>query len=792
MDFEKSWSKDAEKQIMDEWVSRKSYEFSKESPRKVYSIDTPPPYINTPIHIGHATTYTLMDMFARHRRMLGFNVLFPLGLDKNGLPIEVAAEKRFNVKLRNVEREKFIEMCRQVLEEAGAVSISSFQRLGISFNSWDIGSGIGKIYETDSADYRALTQSTFIDLWNKGLIYEDERINNFCTGCQTTLADAEVEYAELQSFFNHVFFTVKETGEKIIIGTTRPELLSTCAIVIFHPDDKRYSSLDGKTAITPIYNKEVPIRAHAHASMEKGTGLVMMCSMGDTSDVRFFRDMGLEPVIAINSDGRMNENAGFLQGLKVSEARKAIIEKLRQEGFLVKQEQVIHKTPMCERSKEPIEFISMKEFYVRQVKLKPKMRALAKKLKFYDNSSRQILLDWIDSVSIDWPISRRRYYATEIPLWYCASCNNVIVPEKGKYYRPWKENPPVEKCTKCGNSEFRGETRVLDTWFDSSNSPLYILQYSKDDSFFNTHTPCSLRPQGKEIIRTWLYYTILKCYLMTDKLIFDEAWINFHIVDEKGYKMSKSKGNVIDPNIILDKYGAEPFRLWCAMEGNLEKGDFKCSFDRIDGAGKTIIKLWNVSRFISMFPNKPKPSKLVETDEWILQELNSIVGFSSEKYMQYDFHNPTAKIRNFLWETFASHYMELVKNRAYNQDSSFTEEEQASAFYTLHECLDTILKLWSPVIPFVTYSIYSRLRGKDVHSEQFPETFKKKKQKFSSEELIALNSAIWKAKKDKGLSLKAEVKEAYLPKKFKIIGRDLAVAHSIKSLKWGDKVEVSF
>ncbi len=790
---EKSWSKEAEQEILNEWISGKPFAFDRKSPKKVYSIDTPPPYINTPVHIGHATTYTLMDMFARFRRMAGYNVLFPLGLDKNGLPIEMAAEKKFNVKLKDMEREKFIELCRKVLEEAGAVSISSFQRLGISFNSWDIGTGLGEIYETDSSDYRTLTQSTFIDLWNKGLIYEDERLNNYCPGCKTTLADSELERKEVRTFLNFVRFRVKETGEDIIIATTRPELLCTAALVIYNPSDKRFKHLNGKTAVVPVFGIEVAITEDEEANPEFGSGLVFMsASAGDQDAIRFLRKRNIKPIMAVGPDGIMTGIAGPIKGLHTKKAREAIISILREQGFLDKQVEFTHSVPICERSKDEIEFVAMPELYVKQVEFKDKMRELAKKLKFYDESSRQIMIDWIDSVSIDWPISRRRYYATEIPLWYCKSCSNIIVPEKGKYYRPWKENPPIKKCGRCGGSEFRGEERVLDTWFDSSNSPLYILQYSRDDLFFGKNMPCSVRPQGKEIIRTWLYYTILKCYLLTGNLIFNEAWINYHIIDDKGHKMSKSKGNVIDPHVILERYGAEPFRLWCAMEGNLEKSDFRCSFERIDGAGKTIIKLWNVSRFISMFPSSPKPVKLQEIDAWILEEINSLVKYSSERYMQYDFHNPSARVRNFLWETFASHYMELVKNRAYNQDGSFTEEEQASAFYALHHCLETILKIWSPVVPFVTYSVYRQLRGKDIHKEEFPKAENKKESRFTAEDLIGLNSAIWKAKKDRGLSLKAEIAEATIPMKFQGIEKDLVVAHSIKMLKWGDEIEVVF
>ena len=784
---EKRWDKAFEKPIYEEW-KKNPFKFDKNSEKPVYSIDTPPPYVNTPIHIGHAATYTIMDMFARFRRMIGFNVLFPLGLDRNGLPIEMAAEKRFRKKFNEVTREEFIEMCKKVLEESSAESIDSFMKLGHSYNSWEIGSKIGDIYLTDSDDYRQLTQETFIDLWNKGLIYEDDRINNYCPGCQTTIADAEIEYAELPTFFNDIIFTVKETGEQIIIGTTRPELICTCGMVIFNPEDERYQHLEGKTAITPLFNKEVPIRAHQMAQIEKGTGLVMMCSAGDTSDIRFFREMGLVPVIAINADGTMNEHAGFLKGLKIAEARQKMIELLKENNLLVSQKQVIHRTPICERSKDPIEFINMKEFYLKQVEFKEKILEISEKINFFAPESRQIFVDWVNSITIDWPISRRRYYATEVPVWHCKKCNEIIVPPKGKYYRPWREKCPV-KC-KCGSTEAEGDIRVFDTWFDSSISPLYILKYERDKEFFAKNSRCSLRPQGKEIIRTWLYYTIFKCYLLTGKPIFKDVWINHHILDEKGAKMSKSVGNVIDPHELLEKYGAEPFRLWCAIEGNLDSQDFRCSYERIEGAGKALTKLWNVARFVSMFPKPEGNINLMELDRWIINEMNKLINEARIKYEKYDFHNPAIALKHFLFETFASHYLELVKGRVYNDNKKFSKEEQNGALYTLNYCLENILKLFAPIIPFITYKIYKDLEGKDIHREEFPKAGEKIEIQFTEEELTELNSAIWKTKKEKGLSLKAEVKEITLDKKFKGIEKDLIEAHSIKKINYGEKFSI--
>ncbi|MFH0949107.1 MAG: valine--tRNA ligase [Candidatus Aenigmatarchaeota archaeon] len=782
---EKSWDKNFEKPIYTEWKNSRSYMFD-DKKRKIFSIDTPPPYVNTPIHIGHAVVYTLMDMFARFKRMKGYNVLFPLGLDRNGLPIEMEAEKKFNVHLHEVERDKFLEMCKKILEESTSASEDYFLQLGISFNSWEVGDKIGDMYLTDSPEYRALTQATFIELWNKGLIYEDKRINNYCPGCRTTIADAEVDYRDIQSNFVKVKFKVEETGEEITIGTTRPELICTCGMVIFNPADNRYSHLEGKHAITPIFEKTVEIRAHPFADMEKGTGIVMMCSAGDSNDIRFFREMKLEPTIAINEDGTMNSNAGFLEGMNIKGARKKIIDELKNLGLVAGEQQIFHRTPICERSKHEIEFIAMPEYYLRQVMFRKKMKELSKKMNFYSESSRSILLDWIDNITIDWPISRRRYYGTEIPLWRCKACGLQLVPEKGKYYQPWKE--PAEKC-KCGG-ELVGDGRVFDTWFDSSISPLYILHWQKNKKFFSMNYPCIIRPQGKEIVRNWLYYTLLKCYLLTGHVPFRDVWIHHHMLDEKGKKMSKSLKNFIMPKDVLDKHGAEPFRLWCALEGNITETDFRCSFERIEGADKTLTKLWNIARFISQFPEAKKSRAITATDRWILAELDSLIKTAEKSYEKYDFHKPATNMRHFLWETFASHYLELVKCRAYNHEGKFSASEQSSAVFTLYHCLNNMLKLMAPIVPFITQKLYDDIWKKNIHNESFPKLLGRKKMMFTTEDISNLNSLIWKEKKERGLSLRAEVSEAMLPKKFKAIEKDIAACHNIKKISYGKNLSV--
>jgi valyl-tRNA synthetase len=787
----KNWDVSIESEITSAWKEKDKFSFNPKTKKKIYSIDTPPPYINSPIHMGHAVTYCFMDFFARYKRMKGFEVLFPLGLDRNGLPIEMAAEKKFKVSPFEVGREKFVEYCEKLLSEASAESVDSFAKLGISFSSYKEGNSIGSIYNTDSPEYRVITQWTFIDLFKKGLIYEDSRINNWDPKLRTTIADSEIDYEDLPSTFNDVKWKVKETGEEIIIGTTRPELICTCGMVVFNPEDKRYKKLQGKTAISPIFQKEVPIKSHPVAQIDKGTGLVMMCSAGDLSDIQFFREMGLTPQIAINQDGRMNEKAGVLKGLKVKEAREKIIELLKEKGLLVKQEKITHRTPISERSKAEIEFIEMPEFYLKQLDLKDEIRKVSKDINFYPEKSKKILDDWIDSIAIDWPISRRRYYATSIPLWYCD--NLVAIAPQGVYVEPWRQSPPkgsevIDKETKKSlgsiekfkDKKWVGETRVFDTWFDSSISELNMLKYHLDEDFFKRAYPATVRPQGKEIVRTWLYYTILRGYLETGKACFKDVWIHQHILDASGRKMSKSLGNVIDPQDILKEEGAEALRLWAATEGDLSKTDFACSREKIKGEKKSLNKLLNVSKFVMMFEKPSKKPKLTVLDSLFVDYIEGLTNKCDEQYEIYDFNHPAQELRSFLWDALASNYVELVKNRAYNEENLFTKEESESAKYTLHFLLERLLQLLYPIIPQITSTIANEM-GADLLNSSWPKSSKTdfEKDKASITKLAEFNGQVWKAKKDAGISLREPIKGIKIPTELKSFEADLKACHRI-------------
>ncbi|MBM3228434.1 valine--tRNA ligase [Candidatus Pacearchaeota archaeon] len=787
----KSWNPSIEREITEKWKKSEFYFFDKKSKKRIYSIDTPPPYINAPIHIGQAITYCYIDMFARYRRMKGFQVIFPLGLDRNGLPIEMGAEKKFGISPFEVGRKKFLEYCNKLLEETSNETIDTFAKLGISFTSYKQGNSIGSVYLTDSSEYRALTQSTFIELYKKGLIYEDRRISNWDSKLRTTIADSEIEYKDIPSTFNNIVWTVKETGEKIIIGTTRPELICTCARVIFNPEDKRYQHLKNKTALSPLFNKEIPIMPHSLAKIEKGTGLAMMCSAGDLSDIQFFREHNLTPLIAINSDGTLNEHAEFLKGLKIKQAREKILEILKEKGLLVSQKKIMHRTPISERSKTEVEFIEMPELYIKQLEFKNAIRAIANKINFYPKESKKILENWIDSISIDWPISRRRFYATEIPLWYAEKDGKklIAIPKPGKYYQPWKESVLLDasvyeenKFTGKRVKDFKelkwiGEERVFDTWMDSSISELFILNYSKDRAFFKKAFPAKLRPQGKEIVRTWLYYTLLRGYLETKKPCFEDVWIHQHVLDEKGRKMSKSLGNVIDPQELIQNFGAEAIRFWAVIEGDLSKQDLICSKEKIQAELKTLTKILNLSKFVLFFEKPKKKPPLCKTDKLFIDYMEFMGNRFDKFYEKYDFYHPALELRNFIWDIFASHYVEMVKARAYNEKNLFSKEESESAKYTLHYLLENFLILIYPIIPQIS-TLIAEEKGMNLLNITLPK-FSKRKFNFKMlKELMNFNSFVWKKKQEENKTFRDSIRLT-VPKILEYYKKDLIAMHNI-------------
>ena len=764
---EKVWNPELEKKILKQWEEEKIYDFVPQEDN--FTIDTPPPYPSgRPWHIGAAAHYSQIDMIARTARMAGKNVYFPIGIDRNGLPVELYTEKKHKIRMRETDREEFLNLCRNALDDLEAEMILIMKNLGISGD-------FANYYRTDSEEYRTLTQSTFIDLWKKGQIYLANRPNNYDWVSGTTIADAEIIYEDLPTKLVYMKFKIKDTDQEIIIASTRPELVCACKTIIVNPKDERYTQYIGKKIIVPITNVEVELRTHHSAQQEFGSGAVMVCSYGDQNDVALFRELGLEEIVVIGLDGRMTKAAGEYAGLKPKQARTKIIEDLEINGLVEKIEDIIHRTPVSERSKIPIEIIPMEEYYLKQKESVEKIKKLGQEITFYPTMHKQILMNWLESINIDWPISRRRYYGTEIPIWYCKNCSEPYVPEPGKYYRPWNEKCPISNCTKCNSTEFVGEERTFDTWMDSSISPLFVSKFNVDNEFFNKVYPAAIRPQAKDIVRTWLYYTLLRCEQLTGKKPWSEAWIMGYGLDEKGMKMSKSKGNAIDPLPLIEKLGADTFRFWSASEIN-HGYDFRCNEQKIESNKKFLSKLWNVSRFLSSFP-VIESGTLTALDKWVLSELDNLVKECKKGYDEYNFFIPAIAIREFTWNLFAAHYIEMVKARAYG--IGFSDEERDGAIFTLHKTLSTILKLLAPITPFITEHLWKILYSKEsIHKQKQVEPENIEIQSDITKEITEFNSKVWNEKKSQSLSLKDSIK-IEIPKILEPFKKDLKSMHNL-------------
>lgn len=758
----KAWDPNLESEVRKIWDEEGLYRFQLQDSN--YTIDTPPPYPSgRPWHIGAAAHYAQIDMIARTARMSGKNVYFPIGIDRNGLPVEMYTEKMHGIRMREMERGRFLDLCAKALDDLEEEMVQIMKSLGIS-------GLIDERYRTDSAEYRALTQSTFIELWRKGRIYLATRPNNYDWVSGTTIADAEVRYENLRTKLVYMRF-----GGGVVVASTRPELLCACRAIIVNPDDERYASIVGSRVQVPIYGNKVEVVAHSSARPEFGSGAVMICSYGDQNDVAMFRELNLEEVASIGPDGRMTDAAGTYAGLRPKQARTKIIEDLDASGCVERIEEITHRTPVSERSGVPIETVPMEEYYLKQVDSVERLRQLAEEIRFHPPMHRQILFNWLEYVSIDWPISRRRYYGTEIPVWYCSRCNEPNLPEPGRYYRPWRDLPPMKACSKCGCRNLVGEERTFDTWMDSSASPLFISRYGIDDRFYKKTYPAAVRPQAKDIVRTWLYYTLLKCDTLTCQKPWSEAWIMGYGLDERGMKMSKSRGNAMDPLPIIERLGADTFRFWSASEVN-HGYDFRCNEQKIEASKKFLSKLWNVARLLSTFPAIESASTTA-TDCWVLAELDKTVRECEVGYRGYNFFVPATAVREFTWNIFAAHYIEMVKERA--RGDGFSSVARDAARFTLHKVFSTVLKLLAPITPFITEYLWRALYSdSSIHTEPLVRPQNLADLSHVTREIVEFNSTVWNMKKSRNLSLKDSV-DANVPEELSAYAPDLVRMHRI-------------
>ena len=816
---EKRWTVDLEKKIQEEHFSNKDrYSFNPNSEKEIFVIDTPPPYPSGTWHIGAVAQYSMIDVIARSQRLLGKEVYFPWGVDRNGINIEFTVEKKTGRKMKTYDRAEFLDLCREEIEKYTQEMRNIAKRVGLSC-AYD------QEYLTDAPDYRSVTQSIFIDLFKKGAIVEELRPNLYDPVEGTTIAEAEVERLSRKSKLLDVRWSVTDNPdhEPVIISTTRPELICACGIVLVHPDDSRYQHLVGKSLDLPMptegRSKSVEIIAHPSVNMEFGSGVLMVSSFGDQNDVAVFRELGLSPFQAIDLDGKITELGSSLSGMPVLDARKKAIEILESEDKIdniIERDQEI---PVSERGKNPIEIILLKEWYVRQTHIQERMKELSNEINFIPSRNKQFLLDWMENITIDWPVSRRRWYHTEIPIWYSEDRTKVVTPPHGKYVQPWKDSPPLDSIVldresqkelgnyedlKSGLGKLEGEEKVFDTWMDSSNSNLYVSGYLSNPELFERAFPTGVRPQGKEIVRTWLYYTLLKSTLLLDKPGFANVWIDGLGMDPWGRKMSKSLGNGIDASSVLEcgfggrtgswkikgpegkqvalqakKIGSECFRFWKAADAQVGD-DFQINPEQIELRYFGVLtKIFNVGRFASQFEFDGDldiiPDDLENEDKWILAEFSDLLDKAKTGYSKLDIYTAAQGIKTFSTGVFASHWLEMAKTRLYNDD--------VSATWTLHRIFRDLLSILSPVCPFFTHHLSTTLYDKSsVEIDVFPESPISDTKSWTdiTESLVDFNSVVWKAKKDAGISLAAPITGHNVPDSLKDIENALVSMHKLE------------
>ena len=798
---DKRWSIDLEKRIQeehfaDEAAYSKRYGFNPNSGKEIFVIDTPPPYPSGTWHIGAVAQYSMIDVIARSQRLLGKEVKFPWGVDRNGINVEFTVEKNTGKKMKTYDRAEFLKLCEETIEEFTESMRNTARRVGLSMD-------YANEYLTDSPDYRKVTQTIFTELFKRGSIIEDLRPNIYDPVEGTTIADAEVERLQRKTKLVDVKWET-EDGEELIISTTRPELICACGIVVVHPEDTRYKHLIGKKAMLPlpVDGREVSVEISTHPSVksEFGSGILMVCSFGDQNDVSVFRELGLTPFQAIDLEGCMTEIAGPFSGMKVAEARKSVIEYLEENGKIAQIIEKEQEVPVSERGKNPVEIILLKEWYVKQTHIQERIRELSEEIEFHPPRNKQFLLDWMENISIDWPISRRRWYHTEIPIWYADDGKKVICAPTGVYVQPWCQSPPAEsevldretreilgtfQDMESELGEIIGEKKVFDTWMDSSNSNLFVSGYLSDMENFDKSFPTAIRPQGKEIVRTWLYYTLLKSALLLDKPGFKHVWIDGLGMDPWGRKMSKSLGNGIDADSVLEcgaggrtgswrvkgpeksvqlkanKIGSECFRLWKACDAQVGD-DFHINPEEIEAKYFGVLtKLFNVARFASQFdvPNDLDniPDDLSVEDRWILSEFAETMERVETAWSELDIYTATQALKTSGTGILPSHWLEMSKSRLYDDDTN--------AAWTIHRIVRDLMSALSPVCPFFTHHISSTLYTTSaVDVREFPvRTPDEPKLRDLTDTIEEFNGNTWRTKKDGGLPLNAPISGIEIP-----------------------------
>jgi valyl-tRNA synthetase len=776
--MDKHWNKANEKKWQQFWEDKFIYKFDTKSKKQIYSIDTDPPTVSGKMHIGHALSYIQKDSILRFHRMTGKNVFAPFGTDDNGLATERMIEKMKNVKGSEMKRSEFVKLCLDTLEKIRPDFIQDWKNLGVSLD-WSIS------YTTINKHCQKISQRSFIELYKMKRAYRKKTPFMWCPECQTSIAQVEMEDREKQSQFVYIKFQTS-LGEPITIATTRPELMPACVAIHVHPDDKRYKKFIGAKANIPFFKRSVDIHANKDVDMEFGSGAVYHCTFGDMDDAEWIVSYKIKPIEVMNKDGTLNKKAGKYQGMKAEQARKAIIADLEEAGFIEKIEPITHVVNVHERCGTEIEILMTEQWFIKYLDLKKQLLAAGKKLNWYPKHMRNRYDNWVKGLKWDWSISRQRFFGVPFPVWYCRKCKNIILADT-------KELPvdPLETkkiCHKCKNFAV-GEEDVMDTWATSSLTPQIASELVNN----KIKIPFNLRSQGHDIISFWLFNTVVKSQLHEKKNPWKDVMINGWVLDPHGKKMSKSKGNVIEPKQMLEKYPADAMRYWAT--GTTLGEDIRFQEKDFVTGQKFLTKLWNASKFVLSHIDKKHESDITNpADKWLLAYLNQTIEKATKAFNSYEYSLARRAGEKFFWD-FCDFYLEMVKDRLYNTDT-YSKKEVESAKATLYRSLFTILQLFAPITPHMTEEIYQAFFKKFEGKESLHITDWPKPEKIDTDALTLGNKAVAaitelrKYKTDNKMAMNEPLAKVQLPEELKPIAEDIASTMKIEKVSFGKEIRV--
>ena len=748
-----------EKRWQATWDKLQTYRYDPaDTTRPAYSIDTPPPYPSGDFHMGNALNWCYFDFVARYKRLRGYNVHFPQGWDCHGLPTEVRAETTYKIRKRDLGAVEFRDLCKRLTLQYIDQMKSAMKAIGYSID-WSLE------YRTMDPSYYRLTQLSFVELYAINKLYRGVHPVNWCPRCETAIAEAEVEYAEKEGNLVYIKFQVE--GGHLPIATSRAELLPACVGVAVHPDDDRYKKYVGKWIEIPLFKRRVNIIADEGVDQNFGTGVVMICTFGDKTDVRWQNKHNLPIINAFTENGLMTEETGKFKGMTIAECKSSITSDLREEGLVEKSESIKQNTGTCWRCHTPVEILSRQQWFMKTREMTDDVLKWTEKVSWVPQFSKKRMIDWATSLDWDWVISRQRIFGTPIPAWTCRKCGETVVARRDWLpVDPKSEKPKDCKCPKCGSTELEGENDVMDTWMDSSITCAVHAGWP-DSISFDRLFPADLQPNGLDIIRTWDYYLMVKHLALFKKAPYKTVLVNGMVRGTDGRMMHKSYGNYVDANDVMKKYGADALRQWAAA-GGVTGYDLPFRWSDIDYGRKFLTKLWNASRLtIKSLENYDSKAdyELQGIDLWILDKLEDLTLKVTEAFENFQFSVAVEAVRNFTWHLFCDQYLEAVKHRLYSLEPK-DEKSRRAAQKTLSTVLLRILQLLAPICPHIVECIYEKMRmpekKESLHQIGWPTPHPEHKNQAYEKEgdlLVAVISAIRRLKSEKGISMKTPIKK---------------------------------